>query len=122
MRLFAARETPGTALWRACPESRPWWPTKSDPLTKHRSDHSEIGQRSLYCWACAPSGHAAALPNPAMNSRRFTGSVRRRWEKPADLPVQQSTKIEFIINLKTARALGLTVPDTLLAIADEIIE
>ncbi len=77
-----------------------------------------------YRYYAVDGGLVTYGPNTLDPMRRAAGYVDRilKGEKPADVPVQAPTKYELIVNLKTAKMLGLTIPQSLLATADEVIE
>jgi putative ABC transport system substrate-binding protein len=101
----------------------PFFNSRSEQLGELTMRHAVPTVYQLRTFAAA--GGLASYGTSLLDSYRETGVYAGRilkGEKPADLPVQQSTKVELILNLKTAKALGLTVPITLLGRADEVIE
>ena len=85
-----------------------------------RSRLPSIGFRE-YCEAGGMAAYGVDFPHIWRRGAAFVDKILK-GTKPADLPIEQATRFEFIINLKTAKALGFDVPSTLLARADEVIE
>ena len=99
-------------------------------FTSHRVQFAALAMRyrvpAIYSYrSFAEAGglmsYGPSLPDQYLKLGVYTGRILK-GEKPADLPVMRPTKFELVINLKTAKALGLTVPDKLLVAADEVIE
>jgi putative ABC transport system substrate-binding protein len=82
------------------------------PASYPRANIVEIAGLTSYAADFSDAFHLAG---------RYVGHILN-GEKPGDLPVQQSTRFDFAINLKTAKALGLTIPPTMLALANRVIE
>jgi ABC-type uncharacterized transport system substrate-binding protein len=103
--------------------SDPFFNTQSEQLAGLLLRHAlpAIYQYREFTAAGGLMSYGGNITDPFRQAGAYTGQVLA-GEKPGELPVVQSTKVELIINLQTAKALGLTVPPSILARADEVIE
>jgi ABC-type uncharacterized transport system substrate-binding protein len=109
----------GAMLFENDPALEPWIDTIVALTKKHAIP--AISNNRIFAAAGGLLSYDASLPDSLRQVGVYVGRILK-GTKPADLPVQQPTKFDLIINIKTAKALGVDIPPTLLALADEVIE
>ena len=117
-----------TAILRQHAEAVLFYPLRLDPLDgprirdfmiKHRLPFSSAFRASVAAWGLMFYG--PSVMGQVRSAATYVDKILK-GAKPADLPVEQPTKFELVINMKTAKALGLTIPQSLLQRADEVIQ
>jgi putative ABC transport system substrate-binding protein len=101
----------------------PYFNSQRDKIVTLAAQHAmpAIYEQREHVAAGGLMSYGTSLTDGYRRVGSYTGRVLK-GEKPGDLPIEQSTKFEFVINLKTAKALGLTVPLSLVSRADDVIE